>query len=99
MMNRILAIEEYRGQVGTCRMPFMTFLNAKEKVFLKYLKKHHVTSFTPTEMAEKLNVTNRTVINWSVSLAKNGFLTPNLVKQRVRSYTVTGSEARNNMEL
>ena len=68
----------------------MTFLNAKEKDFLKYLKKHHVDTFTPTEMAAKLKVTNRTIINWCVNLAKNGFLTPNLVKQRVRSYTVTG---------
>lgn len=45
---------------------------------------------TPTEMAEKLKVTNRTIINWCVNLTKNGFLTPNLGKQRVRSYTVTG---------
>lgn len=67
----------------------MTFLNSKEKDFLHYLKKHRVVTFTPTEMAAKLNVTNKTIINWSVNLAKNGFLTPNLVKQRIRSYTVT----------
>lgn len=67
----------------------MTFLNSKEKEFLHYLKKHRVVTFTPTEMAVKLKVTNKTIINWSVNLAKNGFLTPNLVKQRIRSYTVT----------
>lgn len=68
----------------------MTFLNNKEKDFLKYLEKHHVDTFTPTEMAAKLKVTNKTIINWCVNLAKNGFVRPNLVNQRVRSYTVTG---------
>lgn len=68
----------------------MTFLNNKEKDFLKYLEKHHVDTFTPTEMAAKLKVTNRTIINWCVNLVKNGFVRPNLVNRRVRSYTVTG---------
>ena len=65
-----------------------SFLNAKEKAFLDYLTRHHVTTFTPTEMAKKMKVSNRTIINWSLALVKNGFLTPNLVKQRIRSYTV-----------
>gem|GEM_PF-779355 len=68
----------------------MSFLNAKEKNFLQYLTDNHVVAFTPVEMAEKLSVSNRTIINWCLSLAKNGFLVPNLVKQRIRSYTVTG---------
>ena len=68
----------------------LSFLNDKEKEFLQYLTRHHIESFSPTEMAEKMKVSNRTIINWSLALAKNGFLTPNLVKQRIRSYTVTG---------
>ena len=68
----------------------MTFLNVKEKDFLHYITKNHIVTFTPTEMAAKLKVTNRTIINWCVNLAKNGFIKPNLVNQRIRSYTVTG---------
>lgn len=66
----------------------LTFLNEKEKQFLRYLRKYRVQQFTPIEMATKLGVSNRTVINWSASLAKNGFLTPVIVKQRIRSYKV-----------
>ena len=67
-----------------------SFLNVKEKVFLDYLSRNHIDTFTPSEMAEQMKVSNRTIINWSLALVKNGFLMPNLVKQRIRSYTVTG---------
>lgn len=66
----------------------LTFLNEKERQFLQYLGKHRVKQFTPVEMAAKLGVSNRTIINWSANLAKNGFLTPVIVKQRIRSYVV-----------
>lgn len=66
----------------------LSFLNEKEKQFLQYLNKHRIKQFTPVEMAAKLGVSNRTIINWSVNLAKNGFLSPILVNQRIRSYVV-----------
>lgn len=83
-------VELTRTSVKEHSAAAMTFLNNKEKDFLKYLEKHHVDTFTPTEMAAKLKVTNRTIINWCVNLVKNGFVRPNLVNRRVRSYTVTG---------
>ena len=67
----------------------LSYLNEKETMFLRYLRKHHVQQFTPVEMAAKLGVSNRTIINWSAGLAKNGFLTPVLVNQRIRSYKVS----------
>lgn len=67
----------------------LSFLSKKEQQFLQYLHKHHIDTFTPVEMSPKLKVTNRTIINWCSALAKQGFLKPNIVKQRIRSYTVT----------
>lgn len=64
----------------------LSFLNDKEKQFLQYLRRHRIRQFTPVEMAAKLGVTNRTIINWSTTLAQNGFLTPVVVHQRIRSY-------------
>ena len=66
----------------------LSFLNEKEKQFLQYLRKHRIKQFTPVEMAVKLGVSNRTIINWSANLSKNGFLSPVIVKQRIRSYEV-----------
>lgn len=33
-------------------------------------------------------VTNRTIINWSNELIKNGYLKPILVNERIRNYEV-----------
>lgn len=66
----------------------LSFLSEKEKQFLQYLSKHKIKQFAPIEMATKLGVSNRTIINWSANLAKNGFLSPVLVNQRIRSYKV-----------
>lgn len=56
-----------------------TELNLKERTFLKYLLKENYVTFTPKELSSLLNVTNRTIINWSIKLVKSGFLVPNLV--------------------
>lgn len=41
-------------------------------------------------MAKVMKVTNRTIINWCATLAKNGRVEPNLTGKRIRSYSVTG---------
>ncbi|MBQ7250664.1 MAG: Fic family protein [Bacilli bacterium] len=61
-------------------------LSNKAKSFLDYLKKHSVTKFAPIDVASKLKVTNRTIINWCAELAKNGYLKPILVNKRIRQY-------------
>ena len=61
-------------------------LSNKAKSFLEYLRKHKVTKFAPIDVASKLKVTNRTIINWCTELANNGYLKPILVKKRIRQY-------------
>ena len=53
-----------------------------------YLRKKRIDEFTPIEMAKVMKVSNRTIINWAVALAKSGLLEPQLVQKRIRSYRV-----------
>ena len=66
----------------------LSHLTKKTKIFLEYLRKHKISQFTPIELASKLKVTNRTIINWSSELVKNGYLTPILINKRIRQYKV-----------
>ena len=66
----------------------LSHLTKKTKIFLEYLRKHKISQFTPIELANKLKVTNRTIINWSSELVKNGYLTPILINKRIRQYKV-----------
>ena len=66
----------------------LSHLTKKTKIFLEYLRKHKISQFTPIELAGKLKVTNRTIINWSSELVKNGYLTPILINKRIRQYKV-----------
>ena len=61
-------------------------LSNKAKAFLEYLKKHNTVRFAPIEVAGKLKVTNRTIINWCAELVNNGYLKPILVNKRIRQY-------------
>ena len=64
----------------------LSYLSDKAKKFLSYLRKHNVKLFTPTELSKKMNVTNRTIINWCIELSNNGFIEPIVVNKRVRKY-------------
>ena len=37
-------------------------------------------------ISKVFNVTNRTIINWCLELAKNGYLMPIIVKKRITKY-------------
>lgn len=67
----------------------MSYLKPKEKELLIFLLENKMYEFTPIEVSRMLGVTNRTIINRCIKLADNGFLIPNLVKERIRSYTVS----------
>ena len=67
----------------------ISYLKTKEKNLLLFLIQNYNRDFTPKEVSEKLNVSNKTVINRLVILSKNGFVKPNLVKQRIRSYELS----------
>lgn len=67
----------------------LSHLKPKEKELLSYLIKHHFEEFTPIEISRALGVTNKTIINRCVNLAKNGFVVPVIVQSRVRSYQLS----------
>ncbi len=67
----------------------LSYLNTKEKDLLAFLIHNRMFEFTPIEVSKKLGVTNKTVINRCAKLTNNGFLIPNIVKERVRSYSLS----------
>ena len=67
----------------------LSFLNKKERELLEFLLDNQVHTFAPIDISRQIGVTNRTVITRCAKLAANGFLIPNIVKERIRSYTVT----------
>lgn len=67
----------------------LSYLNMREKEFLVFLLKKRLLEFAPIDVSKMLGVTNKTVINRCTKLAKNGFLVPNMVKQRIRTYSLS----------
>lgn len=66
----------------------LSHLNKKEIEFYNYLVDNNIETYIPIDIAKILNVTNRTIINWSSNLCANGLIKPNIVKERIRSYTL-----------
>lgn len=67
----------------------LSFLKGKEKELLLFLIKKYKRGFTPIEVSKELSVTNKTIINRLSILAKNGFVVPILVNERIRSYELS----------
>ena len=67
----------------------LSHLNTKEKEFLSFLLRKRMLEFTPIEVSKLLGVTNKTIINRCAKLTSNGFLVPNIIKERVRSYSLS----------
>lgn len=63
-------------------------LSIKAKKLLEYITKEKITVFSPIEIAGAFKVSNRTIINWCIELCENGYLKPNIVNKRVRTYTL-----------
>ena len=66
----------------------MSHLSRQAKSFLEYLGKHHILSFAPTDIAKEMKVSNRSIINWSSELVRNGYLSPVMANKRIRKYQV-----------
>ena len=77
----------------------LSYLNTKEKDLLVYLLKNRIFEFTPIEISKKLNVSNKTIINRCAKLTANGFLIPNIVKERVRSYSLSSFSRKNEKQI
>ncbi len=67
----------------------LSYLNAKEKAFLTFLLQNHIMDFAPIEVSRTLGITNKTVINRCVKLTGSDFLIPNIVKERIRTYSLS----------
>lgn len=77
----------------------LSYLSAKEKDLLVFLLKRCMFEFTPIEVSKMLNVTNKTIINRCAKLTSNGFLIPNIVKERIRSYSLSEFAKRNKKQI
>ena len=77
----------------------ISYLNAKEKELLVFLLKKRLIEFTPIEVSKMIGVTNKTIINRCAKLASNGFIVPNIVKQRIRSYSLSEYTKRNEKKI
>ena len=77
----------------------LSYLNAKEKELLVFLINNRLFEFTPIEVSKKLGFTNKTIINRCARLTNNGFLIPNIVKERVRSYSLSDFTKNNEKQI
>lgn len=77
----------------------LSHLNVKEKEFLAFLLKMQLLTFTPMEVGKILGVTNKTIINRCAKLINNGFLVPNIVKERIRSYSISSFAKENSKNI
>lgn len=73
----------------------LSYLNAKEKEFLVYLLEKKMLTFAPVDVSRQLNITNKTVINRCAKLSANGFLIPNIVKERIGTYSLSDFSKKN----
>lgn len=77
----------------------LSHLNTKEKEFLVFLLTKRMFEFAPIDVSKLLNVTNKTVINRCTKLTNNGFLIPNIVKERIRSYSLSNFAKENSNDI
>ena len=73
----------------------LSYLSRKEKDLLAFLLKKRLLEFTPIDVSKMLGVTNKTIINRCAKLTGNGFLIPNIVSQRIRSYSLSEFTKKN----
>ena len=77
----------------------LSYLKGKERELLLLLMKNYKREFTPIEVSKELKVTNKTVINRLATLVKNGFVVPNMVKERIRSYELSDFTRQNEKKI
>ena len=77
----------------------ISYLKGREKELLLFLIKHYKREFTPIEVSREFDVSNKTIINRLSVLAKNGFVEPILVNERIRSYMLSDFTFEHEKEL
>ena len=66
---------------------------------MRFLLKKRLLEFTPIDVSKLVGVTNKTIINRCAKLTSNGFLIPNIVKERIRSYSLSEFTKRNEKDI
>lgn len=77
----------------------LSYLKPREKELLLFLLKNHRRDFTPIEVSREIRVTNKTVINRLATLVNTGFVKPNMVNERIRSYRLSDFAMQNGQEI
>lgn len=77
----------------------LSHLNTKDKDFLHYLLTRGIQQFRPIDIAKVLKNTNKTIINRCAKLVNNGLFVPNIVKERITSYSLSEFAIHNKDEL
>lgn len=77
----------------------LSYLKQKEKDLLVFLLNSYQREFTPVEVSREIGVTSKTVINRLSVLAKNGFVEPLIVNQRIRSYKLSDFAMKNKEQI
>ena len=77
----------------------LSYLSSKEKDLLLYILDKRMIDFTPIELSKQIGVSNKTIINRCAKLTLNGFLVPNIVKERIRSYSLSDFSRKNQKKI
>jgi Fic family protein len=77
----------------------VSYLKGKEKELLLYLLNNYKYDFSPIVVSKAMGVSNKTIINRLAVLVKAGFVIPNLVKTRIRSYELSDFAKKNATDL
>ncbi len=88
-----------KGSDGKELEASLSYLMKKERELLLFLIENYRGEFTPIEVSKEFKVTNKTIINRLARLVNNGFVSPNLVNQRIRSYALTDYAKQHEEEL
>ena len=84
--NKVIAIAT--NTINDNEIERYNHLSSKAKNLLNYLKNERLMEFSPIEISKIFNVSNRTIINWCAELCENGYLKPNIVNKRIRTYSL-----------
>lgn len=77
----------------------ISHLKEKDIKLLLFILKTYKNEFTPVQLSNKLNESNRTIINRLIRLVNNGFVEPLLVKERIRFYRLSEFSKGNKKEI
>ena len=77
----------------------LSHLSVRERDMLEYTIRNKLYEFTPIEVSKNIGVTNKTIINRCVALARNGYIIPVMINERIRSYRMSDYTIENSGQI